>query len=389
MRPIRGSYNIETPLTFDGTGGGRANKSSKLLWVFLVAFVWFFISLTVVILSDSVLFSIFFPLITLVISFYVVRYVVVHERFYRKKREELVEKQYMFDHSVFWNIYEVDKVFPYFCYFDGGYNVGCFVAFDKDVVVGKPDDSDYDHHESLSEAYKQMARRKIDCVHIDYMDTLGKDSRMSYLFSTASNTANRDLKDVLSTIYSNIEGNMERSYSSYDVYCFLYNGTPDMFWTELQPLLNYFKKANYIRYRILNPNGIADLVESLLNIEDFSVSAACDTVYRGLNQSSLLRPLWVMKDGEKQVINRPIEEMRELERIAKAERKAKRGKLRNAFRFNKKDDEVIDFGFDENTGMVGEEEEVLLLFDEEDDSLIDLPQGVETLQEAYNRNNKK
>ena len=104
-----------------------------------------------------------------------------------------MNNNYIFSYNLFWNIYEINDAFPYFVQFVNGLK-GVFVIFDKDIVVGKEDDADFNHYEALAEAYNQLAKRDIEFMHIDYMDTVGQDSRLDLLFDNAAYIENEDLK---------------------------------------------------------------------------------------------------------------------------------------------------------------------------------------------------
>lgn len=323
MRPQQGSDTIQIPITFDSRGGSRIAEAGKKVWLLLLAIGWIFTSVISLIISDTWVGYMYTPVSLFVIS-YVVRFLILRERYYRAKRKELVENEYMFNHSMFWNIYEVSSRYPYIASFGNGMK-GIFIALDKDVIVGKDDDYDYFHHEAIANAYQQMEKRGIEAIHIDYMDTVGKDDRMKSLFAQAEKTENEDLRKVLMRMYDHIEYKMNKTYASYDVYCFYAFARDDLFWDELQIVLEYFGQANYIRARALDRDDISTLVESVMNITEFSVNRANDTMFREMNKHiEYIRPIWVEKDGEKEELNKTLDEIQEVKRVTKAERKVKR-----------------------------------------------------------------
>ena len=322
MQPKRGTDIIEIPITFDNRGGNRTSVQAKPLWAFFIFLFWLLSTIFAVVVTDG-FWATAYPIISFIILSYVVRFVIVRERYFKKKRKELVENEYMFNHSLFWNIYEISSKHPYIASFGNGMK-GIFVAFDKDVIVGKDDDYDYFHHEAIANAYQQADKRGIEWIHIDYMDTVGKDERLKSLFAQAEMASTDDLKRVLTKTYDHIEYTMNRVYASYDVYCFYSTGRDDLFWDELQIVLQYFSKANYIRYRLLNRDSISELVKSLMNIDDFSVNRANDNLFKELYQGQFIRPIWVEADGNRTVMNKTLEEIAEAERVRKAERKVKR-----------------------------------------------------------------
>jgi len=340
VEPRRGSDIIHIPITFDIRKGSVDQGTSKKLWAFLGVVAWIFTSFLVFIAADG-FWAWGYPLISFVVLIYIIRFLIIREPYYREKREALIASNYMFPHSVFWDVYEISNKFPYIVHFASGIK-GIFIALDKDVIVGKDRDADFDHHSAIANAYQQMVRRGIECIHIDYMDVVGKDTRLGTLFEQYERTENPDLRKLLLRKFDYIEYLMNRSYSFYDVYVFFYNGPDDVFWSELQEVLDYFKLANYTRIRVLNKSAIADLVKSVINISDFSVSRATDNLFKEMNRIQYIRPLWVENNGERTILNKSLEELEELKRVSKSERSVKRKRKFGALIGRRKDEEEID-----------------------------------------------
>lgn len=337
MEPRRGRDIVQIPITFDASGGGRARQSGKKLWTFLVTVIWLFTTILVMIVVEGFWFWAY-PIISFIVLTYIIRFLIVREPYYREKRRILVENDYMFPHSLFWNIYEISDRFPYIVQYGDG-RKGIFVALDKDVVVGKDDFADFDHHNAIADAYQQMVKRGIECIHIDYMDTVGKDTRLQSLFRQAETTENPDLRKLLLRKFDHLEFLMNRSYSTYDVYAFFYVGRDDIFWSELQEVLEYFKQANYIRARVLNKTAISELVETIINLDNFSISRASDNLFKELNQTQYIRPLWVEKGDERTILNKSLEELEEFKRVSKSEKSVKR-KRKGVFRRGQQEEEI-------------------------------------------------
>lgn len=327
MRPQPHDDSVKIPITFDARGG-RTNGSSKGGWIVLVTSAWLIMCVIVFFASQSI-FRWIFPFISFFFLTYIFRFLILRERFYRAKRQELIENDYVFNYNVFWNIYEINNSTPNICYFGNGLKA-IFVAFDKDVIIGRPTDNEYYHHEAIANAYQQLAKRGIEAIHIDYMDTLGKDKRMQKLFEDAENTENPELRKLLIRKYDYMETEMNHSYASYDVYAFYSNQRDDIFWDELQLIIQQFKQANYLRARTLNRDDISELVETLMNIDNFSINQANDNMFVEMNtERSYLRVIWTESNGEKTQINKTLDEVKETNRIKKVEKEMRKGKIKD------------------------------------------------------------
>ena len=287
----------------------------------------------------------------------IVRFLLFREPYFKKKRNDLVEKNYQYPHSIFWNIYEVTNGYPAICRYANGMK-SIFVVFDKDVIVGREADAEYYHHEAIAEAYLQMHKRGIDCMHIDYMDTVGKDDRVKGLFGMANDAENPDLKEVLLRVFDNVEYIMQHSYASYDVYCFFYSGKDELFMDELEVILDSFLEANYIRYRVLDKLAIGELVKSVLNISDFSVKDASEKLFSDLGGTHYLTPIWVEREtsnGVERVTLNKTSAQKEAERATReAEKVARKNKISNRQNKEMLEEEVDLFG--DSNDMIGNQQ---------------------------------
>lgn len=340
MKPRVGDDIVQIPVTFDTKGMGRLLTSGRVLWVFLIFIFWIFTSI-VALTTASTLWKIMYPILSFVVLSTLARYLVLREKYFMSKRQELIDNDFKFDYSIFWNIYAFNDLYPYFVQFNNGLK-GIFIMFDKDVIVGRPPNNDYAHHEAIANAYQQMSKRGIECVHIDYMDTVGKDTRMEGLFQNATNTENQDLRNVLTRIYDHIEFTMNRDFASYDVYCFYFAGREELFWDELKVVLGYFSQANYLRHRVLNKDDIGELVKSIMNIDDFSVNKACESLFVDSMTTEFLRPIWVERDGERKILAKTLDEVAEIKRVAQAEKKLKKSKKVKGKKFGRKEEQQED-----------------------------------------------
>lgn len=349
--PKKGDPVIEIPITFDSHSKVGGLTNDKFILALLIFGAWLFTVVVSILIDITIMNKILYILCSFIVVSLFVRYVVMREHYFKKKREDLLKNDYRFPYGTFWNIYEITSTYPYICRYVNGLKA-IFVVFDKDVIVGRSRDNDYYHYEAISEAYLQMYKRGIDCMHIDYMDTVGKDERVKSLFTMAENTENENLQEILTRIFDNVEDIMQHSYASYDVYCFFYNGKDELFMDELEVVINSFLEANYIRYRILNKEEIGELVKSLYNIEKFSVNEASEKLFMESGSTRYLTPIWIERDNERKILNRTIEEKEAERQVRAAEKDLKHSKVKprgvNKLIKKYKEEEEIDLFGDAN-----------------------------------------
>lgn len=373
--PKKDNLYIEIPVTFDSVSKPGGLGNDKFLLAGLCLFVWLITAILCFFVDLAIFQKILYVICSFICITLFVRFVVLKEHYFMKKRKELIEKDFKYPYSTFWNIYEVSNAYPHICRFANGLKA-IFVMFEKDVIVGRAEDNEYYHYEAISEAYRQMYKRGIDCAHIDYMDTVGKDDRVGQLFDMAKNAENPVLSEVLTRIFDNVEGIMQHSYASYDVYCFYYNGKDELFYDELEVVIDAFLEANYIRYRILDKDGVSELVKSVFNLEKFSVNYASEKLFSDLGGSYYLTPIWVQRGDEKKILNKTREE-KEAERATReAEKNLRNSKVKRKTRKDKmlgklRDNEEIELFGDEYVENIEYKQEYSEQFDNQQETYQD------------------
>lgn len=322
MRPEPNNDFVEIPMTFDVTSGTPPLTEKRLTLGFLISLGIVVASIVLAILSSS--WSLAIPILIIgVIAMTIFRVVWFNEIYYRKKMSELVANDYTYSSKVIWDIYEIAPGFP-ICSFKNG-TKAVFVSFDKDIIVGKPDDNEFLHYEAIAEGLQTVAHKGITCMHLDYMDTVGKDGRLDDVIKGLLETPNEELRQLLSLVFEYQQYTMTKSYSTYDVFVFFYKYNDSEFQDDLESIVGSFMNANYVRYRLLGANQIRELVKSIYNLEDFSVNEACDNVFKKEEGSKYIRVIWTECDGKRTVFSKTAEE-KAAERAAKQQQMQKKKK---------------------------------------------------------------
>ncbi|MNL91299.1 hypothetical protein D3C81_10310 [compost metagenome] len=325
MRPRKGDPVVYIPITFDANNKGRLIEAGKKGWIIVFSAIWLFITILSIIAAEGIL-KLIIPVVFFIVIELILRFIILKEVYYKKKRRELIKNNYVYDYNTFWDVYETSEGYPTVLSYANG-TKAIFVMFDKNVIIGKPIGDDYYHYEAIANAIKEATKRRIEIMHIDSMETVGKDDRMEALFKSTEPIRNDDLRKVIIDVYDNVSSSMDNYYASYDIYAFYFKGRDDIFWDELQGILKEFRRANYIRDRVLDEDEINKLVKPVLNIDNFSVRKAMDNIFEGNSAFDYIKPIWVMKGHEKTILNKTAEEMQEIKRISKAEKRLKKGKL--------------------------------------------------------------
>lgn len=323
LQPHRGDEKVAIPFTFDTKWESSALKISKLYIAAAACGLAIIIWLVIMFIAANNNIRLWGSIILLIGVPTVLRYALIEEYKYRKNYRDLKEHNYTYDYSLFWSIYDTSTTSPTFFYHLSGMN-SLFVAFDKDVVIGKGEDSDFDHYEAISEAYNLLAKRGINCIHIDYMDNVGKDVRLQAMMEDLEDCPFEDLKNCVLDMYEYLQWRMSGTFADYDVYCFSSKMRQDLMLDELTPVLGAFLNANYVRYRILDRTEVRSLVSAVMSVPDFSVTRASDNLFASRGITSYIKIIWTEANGVREKVNKTRAEAAEEQRIQAAEREVRK-----------------------------------------------------------------
>ena len=339
LQPQRGDEKVAIPITFETRSGVLAFKKSRLIISLIIMVLGIIFWIVTLIIGDSakikwIITGIVFGILPLIC-----RFAIIHEHSFRKQYNTLADADYTYDYKLFWNIYDTSEIdgVTFFHHTSGAVSV--FVAFDKGVIVGKGDYSDYDHYEAISQAYNLLHKRGIRCTHIDYMDSVGKDVRLQNMYDNVKGCENPELQASVLDMIDYMQYQMMGTYADYDVYCFTAKMRPDLMWDELSSVLGAFLGGNYIRDRVLDRRGVRDVVSTVFRLPDFSVTRTCDSLFGNKASSRFLRIIWTETDGKREIVNKTKKQMAEEARLAQMEKEAQRA-MRG--RGRKGDDRIID-----------------------------------------------
>ncbi|HBF1820581.1 hypothetical protein [Clostridioides sp. ZZV15-6597] len=322
MKPEKDNDVIQIPISFDISSKGLIEANGRVFWVILIIVFWIISSIFIVIASP-VFFKLFYPILSFIILLFITRFLVLRETYFKNKRKELLENNYLFKHTIFWNICDFNNRYPYTVQYANN-KKAIFVALNHGVTTNSNNSTIYNHHDYIAEAYQQLAKKNIPYMHIDYMSTVDKDDRMKDLFNWAEKADNSDLGELLTIFFDNMQSIMKQTYTSHDVYVFFFNEKDDLFWSELKPILSTMLKAKYKGYKVLNKSEIGDLAKELMNINEFCPQAASEEIFKDIKDNNFIKVIWVESDGVRTRINKTKEELEETKRTAIAEYKAQK-----------------------------------------------------------------
>lgn len=322
MRPALGDEYITLPITFDYHGGRKDSSKSRKLWAAIISVVGAIIAIGLL-FSDNNSF-----LVNLVISAafsfalsLIIRFLFLREKKVRNNYKEMFASDLQVDDSVIWGIYCIEDTYPYICRFRNGKSA-VFIGLNKDVILGKYEDAEFEHYEAIGDAYNLAGASKVQVIHMDYMDNVGTDDRIEQSFISLAEVSNPDLKNLLTEVYSYQQEQMMQTVTTFDVYAFLWSGSDISAWNTIQRILSCFLDANYRSYHVLTSYDLRELTKVVFNLEEFSVVKASSGAFETTVSSSVTAIKLVSADGSETKLGKTRAERAEEARQAALEQAA-------------------------------------------------------------------
>lgn len=351
MKPRKGSDTVTIPITMDYRGGRQESNKSRKLWTIIVSVLGLIIGFGIIFGKNG---NFFINLILgvgfMFIVSLVIRFVFLKEKSVRESYEMLEVNDYQKSFREEWGIYSIEEEYPYFVRYRSGRS-GLFVRLNKDVILGKYSENEYEHYEAIGDAYNLAGSKSISMCHIDYMDNVGSDERLEESFVSLVNVSNTDLKDLLTDMFTHLQTQMEERVTTFDVYAFTFKCSDSVAWNQIQRILSCFLEANYVNYHVLDSNDLRNLFKTLKNVHEFSVNNAMTEAVTAESSRDIVPIRVIYEDGSEEKLNKTIEEKETERELAEKEKRAKEQEVKR--RKNKK------------KYKVEEEEEQIDLFEQE------------------------
>lgn len=333
MRPRLGQTTMSLPVTFDYSGGRRDKLKSARTWAILLEVFGVLVCIATIFKGKGLLIvNLLVGLAILYVITFINRFFILKEGNYRREFLELDRKKGIEDLKEIWGIYSINKNYPYVCRFRNGKS-GVIIQLNRDVVLGKYSDAEFEHYEAIADAYNIAGDSKIQMCHIDYMANIGTDERLDDSFIALKDVDNPDIKDLLTDVYTYQKQQMLERLTTYDVYAFMWKGSDIAAWNTIQSILSCFMEANYRSYQVLNENDLRLLPQTIFNLNDFSVINASLNAFDSDNSANVIPISVTHGDGTVEKLGKTASELQEetyiSERkaeIIKQEKKSKKSK---------------------------------------------------------------
>lgn len=348
MKPTMGMSFLTLPVTFDYSGGRKDKEKSMKMWAWILGVVGLLCSVGILFNKDkNFFFNLLISLALIVVFSSIIRFILLKEGTLRREKILLIDSDGKLDFQSEWGIYEVSDEYPHICRFRSGKS-GLFVLLNKDVILGKFSEAEYEHYESIGDAYNICASSNIQMCHLDYMDIVGSDERIEESFESLSRVSNPDVRDVLTDIFTYQQEQMSKRITTFDAYLFLWGSANDeVAWNTIKRILACFMKANFRSYHVLDKDDLRELNKTIFLLQDFSVELSMLNAFN-IELSRGIVPIKVThSDGSEDIINLTQEQRKEQEEL-----KAKQEEVKKQAKASKKKKSKDSFSDDEEIDLL-------------------------------------
>ena len=301
--------------------------------------LWVLLGILLMLVVDVLLFIKypFIPalIVVIIVSYIimlVVRYVVLQEKFFRGNYNDIRSSNFNLEPMKAWGIVDISKSKPYICTFNTGSH-GVFLFLHHGSLTGKPQSFRDTHYQVIRDVVGELVSRGIELQVINLNSDLKTDKRFNTFLDRQYDTGNQKLDGVLESVNHFIGNKMEVSLKQFDILC-LKTVYGDMrLRLALKEVLPLLTESNIVGYSYMGFNDLSVLLEGLYGFEDFSLKHSL----QGLEKSSVLKLLWVEKDGVRTEFMKSSKDIDALKKVAESEKRVRR---KFTSRFRGSDDDI-------------------------------------------------
>ena len=214
-------------------------------------------------------------LVITVASIYALRYIVFEERFYYKMYKVMRDYE-ISTPAIFWDIVSIRNSpdGAILTYSDA--RIGIVIRLERDTVTGKPDDFKETHYDAISDFYKELMKYKYSFIQMNVMETAGNDPRLDNLEPLIKKSDNANICKLMEREIGYIKNITNNTLYESD-YIVIYTQDLSKFDTIISDVIDCAYKlldGAYVSYRILDSNGIIELVKELYGVKFFDYTKA-------------------------------------------------------------------------------------------------------------------
>lgn len=230
--------------------------------------------------ADFSAYLVFIPLYLFIFQ-YILRYIILEEKFYYKMYQNLKDSE-ITTPSIFWNITSIKETGDgaLLTYSDG--KVGLMVKLERDTITGKNEDFKEQHYDAISDFYKELSTRKLNFVQANIMEQAGNDPRLAELDKLTYQSDNTNICKIMELQVGYIKNITHRTLYESE-YLLVYTKDLSKMYTIMEDTIESIYKildGAFIGYKILDHRDIIDFIKEEYGIKYFDSTDATLTMFK-------------------------------------------------------------------------------------------------------------
>lgn len=210
----------------------------------------------------SIIGTIILLAIVLVIDSFVLRYIVFEEKLYYAMYNEIKDSAVVSPYKL-WNIISRQNTVNGTVLNYNDAKMGVIVRIERGLTTGRGETLDEEHHDAISDFYKELNNRKLKRVRMDLMEYTSNDKRLNELDKLCNTTDNNNLNRLMELYITHIKNISSNTLTDVEYYLIYTNMLTDQykFIQEVQECLDILMNGAYNGYEILGSSNARDINE--------------------------------------------------------------------------------------------------------------------------------
>lgn len=243
----------------------------------------------------------------LIVSIYLVRYIVFEEKFYYRMYTEL-DKNEITTPATFWDIASIKDIDDSAIMTYSDAKIGVIVKLERDTITGKEDNFKETHFDAVSDFYRSLANNKLSYITMNIMEGAGSDPRLVEMSKLVYKSDNPNICKLMEMEVGYIKNITKKSLYENE-YILIYTSDLsklDNFISDVSDCLFKLLDGAYVNYKILTSKELGSFAKEDYKVNHFNYTEASLNMFKN-NIGASIEPfkitgiLW--DNGEMQELN--------------------------------------------------------------------------------------
>lgn len=242
----------------------------------------------------------------LLISQWLLRYIVFEERFYYKMYKVMKDHETTTP-AIFWDVTSIRDSYDGAVMTYSDTKIAVLIRVERDTITGKNPDFKEMHYDAISDFYRELVQSKYRFVQMNVMEQAGNDPRLDELNKLVHKSDNANICDIMEKSIGYIKAISHKTLYESD-YFLVYTSDlqkVDSIIDDTVETMSRLLDGAYIGYRVLSAREIIEFVKEVYGVKYFNYTQATLDMFK-MAGANTKKPFTISgieyTDGNKQPI---------------------------------------------------------------------------------------